>query len=157
VVSAKAVEFFPIRAGIIHGALQELSDNRPKRVLLIEICESNSCSSDNPDDTPAYGDDQRRSWAFQLYAPISALLAMRTSAQRARNRWEIDLLKQRWGPVICVESVKFAYPATPGPMSWHLTEAQKKWIDQAWSGPAPQDALKQVEDFVSRALTGGCR
>jgi hypothetical protein len=140
----------------IHGALQELPTARPPRILLIEICESNSCSSDNPGDVPAFGDDVRRSWSFQLYAPISALLAMRRSAQRARNRWHIDLLKQRWHPGVCIESVKFAYPAEPGPMSWHLTERQKKAITGAWGGTAPQQAARRVQDFLSGG-TGPCR
>jgi hypothetical protein len=140
----------------IHGALQELPDKRPPRILLIEICESSSCSSDAPGDPFSYGDDERRSWSFQLYAPISALLAMRTSAQRARNRWEIDLLKQRWNPGVCVDSVKFAYPAAPGPMSWHLTERQKKSIEDAWAGAGPQGGAKEVEAFLTRTAVGAC-
>ena len=137
-------------AGWLDAALSGLAQgSRPKRVLVVEICESSTCSSDDPGTTPAYGGEQR-SWVYQLYAPVSALLAMRTSAQRARNRWHLSLLQERWRPEVCIETIRFPYPSTPGPMSWHLTENQKTQIRTAWA----EDATTRASaDAVQRVLT----
>lgn len=136
-------------AGWLDAALNELDKTaRPKRVLVIEICESSACSSDDPGLTPAYGGEQR-SWVYQLYAPVSALLAMRTSAQRARNRWHLSLLQERWRSEVCIETVTFPYTSAPGPMSWHLTERQKAEIRGAW---VTNVATRSSADTVQRML-----
>ncbi len=136
-------------AGWLDAALIELDEaSRPKRVLVIEICESSACSSDDPGPRPAYGGEQR-SWVYQVYAPVSALLAMRTAAQRARNRWHLSLLQERWKSEVCIETIKFPYPSAPGPMSWHLTESQKAEIRGAWTGNA---ATRASADAVQQML-----
>jgi hypothetical protein len=137
-------------AGWLDAALSGLArQSRPARILVVEICESHTCSSDDLGQTPAFGGAQR-SWVYQLYAPVSALLAMRTSAQRVRNRSHLILLQQRWLRDVCIATVRFPYPSAEGPMSWHLTEHQKNEIRDAWTNDARSRAsVEMVRRFIT--------
>ena len=127
----------------------ERTNQLPVRVLLIEICEEGTCSSSTPDARPAPG-GPRQSLAYQLYAPLSALYQMRGAAQRARNRWHVSLLRQRWAPRVCIDRAVFAYPLSAGPMSWHLSEHEKSAVRRSWD----HDTIRRERDVVQRFLTG---
>jgi predicted acylesterase/phospholipase RssA len=119
----------------------------PTRVMLVEICEEPSCSSSVPAGALTPG-GPRRSLPYQLYAPLSALYQMRGAAQRARNRWHVRLLQQRWGPRVTIESALFPYPSEAGPMSWHLSEAEKANILRSWDDEAITGPRLAVANFV---------
>jgi cation transporter-like permease len=142
----------------LHGALLELREVKqlPPRVLVVEICEEGTCSSTDPGDRPALGDDDRRGWPYQLYAPLQALTSMRTAAQRARNRSHVSLLRQRWRGEVCIESLPLPYPAETGPLSWHLTEQQKTAIREAWGAPTVAGQVQRVADFATGAPDRPC-
>ena len=77
-----------------HAALMGLaSGERPSRLLVIEICDSEFCSGREPAAVPSEG-GSRRAWPYQLIAPLSAVVAMRSAAQQVTNRTSLRLLKQ---------------------------------------------------------------
>lgn len=133
----------------LHGELLALekAGKLPRRVLLLEICEESSCSTDSPTEQPAFG-GERRTLAYQLYAPLAALYQMRGAAQRARNRWHVSLLKKAWAPKVEIVSAPFAYPSQAGPLSWHLTERQKQEVRDAWC----KDRIVQQRQAVATFL-----
>jgi len=104
-----------------------------RRVLVIEICDSAACSGAdaNPQVTSGGGN---RAWTYQLRAPLSAVIAMRTAAQRVNNRASIRLLKDYWlQRGVCIDSVQAPFGGADAPMSWHLTAAEKRAVDNEWN------------------------
>jgi len=103
-----------------------------RRVLVIEICDSEACSGEETLPVPAAG-GPRRDWPYQLVAPLSAVVAMRSAAQRVTNRTTLRLLKDRWNDdTTCVASIQVPFGGSDAPLSWHLTEAEKRVIDARW-------------------------
>ena len=84
-------------SAIVHAALEPLParPERPRRVLVLEVCDSSSCSGDPAPTAPSAGGEDR-AWPYQLIAPLSAVIAMRSAAQRAANRTTLRLLKDYW-------------------------------------------------------------
>lgn len=122
-----------------------------KKILLIQI-------DAFPDDVPQHPDDRPQTWAYQLTAPISAVLRVRSEAQVVRDATEgADLLKvlasrghdarvivARYSPVnkICA--------ASP-PLTWHLTEVEKFCVQVSWNAIKADIAMQVREFLVSRA------
>jgi hypothetical protein len=44
----------------------------------------------------AFPSPASRGWFYQSYAPVDALMSVRTTAQLVRDRDELDLLKRKW-------------------------------------------------------------
>jgi hypothetical protein len=70
--------------------------------------------------------------------PLLTLQRVRTSTQLARSRIEVellsDLLLEKEIPRAVVE-----FPLrTAGPLSWKLTESERRSIEGAWSSSAPE-------------------
>ena len=86
---------------------------------------------------------RNRSWAFQMGAPMVTLLNIRSAGPKARNDMELELLagvRGRLG-VVC-----FTYANDDSPLSWHLSEAQKQKIRDAWKEQTEPRTL--LDDFL---------
>jgi hypothetical protein len=74
-----------------------------------------------------------RGWFFQLFAPILAVLGVRSAGQIAHNDIELDMLQAKWKlKGIDIETVSFVFPDKNAPLSWHLIQEQKDAIRAAW-------------------------
>jgi hypothetical protein len=121
-------------AAVVHGALAESGAAlQGRRLLILEICDTDRCSGDAAPETPSLGGNDR-GWPYQLIAPLSAVIAMRSAAQRATNRTTLGLLKNYWGVRgVCIESVPVPFSSGSPPMSWHMTQVEKDEIDRTWN------------------------
>ena len=96
-----------------HAALMGLAPaERPPRLLVIEICDSEFCSGREPGVAPSEG-GPRRAWPYQLVAPLTAVVAMRTAAQQVTNRTSLRLLKQVPGRRTTSASSRSRCPSAP--------------------------------------------
>ncbi len=109
---------------------------------------------------------------YELAGPLQAMLAVRTSTQTARNDTELALLRARW-PELIEESIIVRPPgplpaptaqapavgpaeaacwceSAETPLSWHLSRAQQRGLEQAWSAVA-EDALERLVPYFGRA------
>jgi len=103
------------------------SQNNPvERVLLVEIRGSPETR---------FAEPESHGWFYQVFAPVLAMLHVRTSGQFAHNRVESDLLTRLWkrtdGTPI-VQRAVFQFCGSGAPLSWHLTPKQKGAIADAW-------------------------
>jgi Patatin-like phospholipase len=120
-----------------------------KRWLVIEICDTAQCSSAAP--PPLSSGGPRRAWPYQILAPLTGLLATRFTAQQVTNRNSLGLLQTYWEQHrVCIESIAVPFSGEPGPLSWHLTETQKRAIAGTW---AAKEA--SMADAVRTFLAGG--
>ena len=118
-----------------------------RRVLVLQIRGFPPGGPSRPDDT--------RGWFYQLYAPLETMLNARGCGQLAHNDIEFDLLKQVCADHnIDVESAVFQFTVARElghpPLSWHLSNLQKKAIDDGWESAGP-DGFKTVWDFLRQA------
>jgi cation transport regulator ChaC len=98
-------------------------DGRPKPdVLVIQI---------RSFPTGADMDLHKKGWFYQSYAPINALLSVRTTAQLVRDRDELKLLQKKWAAVN-FQFATFEFPGKDAPLSWQLTQRQKDTIEAEW-------------------------
>jgi hypothetical protein len=137
-----------------HAALLGLPRaERPPRLLIVEICDSEVCSGREPGLSPSDG-GPRRGWPYQLVAPLTAIVATRAAAQQLTNRTSLRLLKDYWqSRDVCIESLAMPFGAGEAPLSWHLTDREKKAIAQAWANTAPSH-IAAVSAFLEGRSTG---
>ena len=99
---------------------------------------------------------ERQGWLYQLRAPISTLMNVRTSAQRFRNDQELDLLGRYWEERAQVRIDTLAIDYAPvgedpaPPLSWRLREDQKAALERAWTTLKPQ-VTPRVKAFLELA------
>ena len=138
--------------GVVNSGLTNaVSPPQGRRVLVIEICDTAACSGADTNPVVTEGGDDR-AWTYQLRAPLSAVIAMRTSAQRVNNRAAIRLLKDYWQQRgVCVASIQAPFGGAEAPLSWHLTAAEKRAVDEEWNKTSTP-IVEQVRKFVA----GGC-
>jgi Patatin-like phospholipase len=100
-----------------------------------------------------------RGFFYQVAVPVSTLNSVRGAGQLSHSRVEIDLLKRSWGDKgISIESATFEFPRSDDPdesppLSWHLSEKQKKAIENAWQVEYvdnPQSEIGKVKRFLAR-------
>jgi hypothetical protein len=103
--------------------------------------------------------DGDRGFLYQLSAPVSTLNSVRGAGQLSHSRVEIDLLKRSWGDKgISIESATFEFPRSDDrneapPLSWHLSEKQRRAIERAWQVEYvdnPQSEIGKVKQFLAR-------
>jgi predicted acylesterase/phospholipase RssA len=114
-------------------------EQRRKRFKKIVILEIWSAPFDTPGNLPPVN---------QLIAPASAILNVRTASQLARNEAEIELLQSEHHDLI--EHLIFEVPEPP-PLSWMLSDCQKKQIDKDWINPKNTEVLKQMRNIFPSA------
>jgi hypothetical protein len=107
----------------------------------------------SPEESPRSG----RGFFFQMGAPVVALDNVRGAGQLSHSNVEFDLLQKRWheraGRRVDIELATFEYPNYDAPLSWHLTEKQKKSIENAWKEKYVDDPisdLTKVKKFLAR-------
>jgi Patatin-like phospholipase len=91
-----------------------------------------------------------RSWTYQLWAPLDAMLSVRETAQRIRDEAEFNLFKGNTRDKADIADVVFRYTPPKGcaapSLSWDLTELEKSCIRRAWSKEAD---VEKVIEFLS--------
>ena len=100
------------------------------RVLLIHIA---GPPAPEPGKAPTEHQTQR-GWFYQTFAPISTMLGVWQAGQRSHNQIELNLLTQvlrQRG--VTLEQARFFFPKDDTPLSWHLTEAEKREVTGAWN------------------------
>jgi hypothetical protein len=100
--------------------------------------------------------DERRGWLYQVGAPFSTMMNVRTSAQRFRNDQELDLLRRYWDAraqvridTLAVDYVPAAKDPAP-PLSWRLREDQQAALEHAWD-ELKGGVTQRVRAFLERA------
>lgn len=96
---------------------------------------------DNPDPGRRRDKDRktgtdRRSWSYQLHAPIGAMLEVRTAGQIAHNEAELCLLIKRWqldARKVRIQRLLLEFPEANPPLSWHLTRRERDRILDQWN------------------------
>ena len=123
-----------------------------KKILIIQIDAFPDAVRNHPDDHP-------RSWAYQLTAPISAVLRVRSEAQVVRDTTEgADLLKvlaargQDAHVIVARYSPAGDICATNPPLTWHLTEVEKYCIQQSWD-QIKTDLESHIHKFLDSPAT----
>ncbi|HKE05794.1 MAG TPA: hypothetical protein VKE91_17215, partial [Blastocatellia bacterium] len=98
-----------------------------------------------------------RGFFFQTSVPVVALDNVRGAGQLSHSKVEFDLLQKRWreraGPRVEIDLATFEYPNDDAPLSWHLTDKQKKAIENAWRDKYvndPNSDLGKVKKFLAR-------
>ncbi|HVH08485.1 MAG TPA: patatin-like phospholipase family protein [Gemmatimonadales bacterium] len=72
-------------------------------------------------------------WFYDAFGPEVTMLNVREQAQRTRNDLEVALLRESWAARgIAVDTVTFELPSG-GPMSWHLSQLERRAIDAFWA------------------------
>ena len=72
-------------------------------------------------------------WIHDTLGPAVMMLNVRTVAQAARNRVELAQLMAVWeAEGYQVARVHFAPAGDKGPLSWHLTTAEREAVQAAW-------------------------
>lgn len=85
-------------------------------------------------------------WGQQVAAPITTMLAVRTSGQKERGNLELRQYLDSIDPGTV--PVAFVFVGDNAPLSWHLQRSQKKSIDDGWKRwqvEQPGSALSTVQ------------
>lgn len=108
-----------------------------KRILLIDIAAAQEPSAAL----------KTRGWFYQVLAPPEAFLAMRNTAQVSRNYDDVRMARIILeGRGLEFHQVSFRFPSEEAPLSWHLTQAEKEAIDEAWTHQ--KQAVQDVREFL---------
>jgi hypothetical protein len=113
-----------------------------RHVMLIQIHDSPPAAEGKPD-----------SWHgtfYQLWAPLEAVLNVRTAGQRSHNDNELSLLKNKLCAVehVRLDSTTFEFSGTNAPLSWHLTGLDKKSLDDEWTVKSTGPSVDDVRRFL---------
>ena len=104
--------------------------------------------------TDAFPAPTTKGWFYQSYAPVNALMNVRTTAQLVRDREELELLQRKWAADhVRIELATFEFRGQGAPLSWELTEQQKSEIEHQWevalTDPGKQGDLEAVRSFCN--------
>lgn len=118
------------------------NDSQITDVLILEIrgapSEPGDSRTDNPQcatepETPSALTSQR-GWFSQILAPPLAVLSVRNTGQRTHNDVELDLLQDKWKKDgVEIRRAVFEFDGADPPLSWHLTNEQKRKIQTEWA------------------------
>jgi len=96
-----------------------------------------------------------RGWFYQLFAPVTTLVNVRSAGQIAHNDIELALIQTKWNQKnIPVHSVLFEFPNPDPPLSWHLTPTEKKLITAEWDTMGA--CVQKVSEFLAGRDDLGC-
>jgi patatin-like phospholipase len=127
----------------LHEGLLELWP-RPGRVLVVQI------RSAPPSEALVAGDE--RGWFYQAWAPLAAMLHVRTTGQLSHNREEFQRLQELWGRYgVEIDNAVFQFCGSNPPLSWHMTARERAAITAQWDREVAQPAGL---DVVRRFLKG---
>lgn len=98
-----------------------------------------------------------RTWLYQLWSPLQTLLSVRNCGQLANSNLDAELLAQACKSAgVVLRSVLLQFPEISGPpssyppLSWHMTERQKRAIGDAWAllEQSQRDEMDKVRVFL---------
>jgi len=86
----------------------------------------------------------------QAWAPLEAVLNVRTTGQRSHNDNELNLLKDKLCAVehVRLDSTTFEFGGKNAPLSWHLTGLDKKRLDEEWIAQSTGPSVNDVRRFL---------
>jgi len=127
-------------------ALQALRDVGPmyqalggRKIVLVELRSAAE---------PSLGDPRsHRGWFFQTVGPILTLLNVRAGAQRFRNDVEVADFAAAHRAQDTFERLVFKV-AKDGPLSWKLTEGDKRALRREWLAPENQQELRRLTSLL---------
>jgi Patatin-like phospholipase len=129
----------------------DVADNPIRRVLVLQIRGFPPVPPERPNRT--------HGWFYQLYAPLATMIHARSCGQLAHNDIEFDLLTKvchRNG--IEVDKVIFQFQSKTEmgipPLSWHLTNRQKKTIDRVWQEVGTEGCARLSEFLRATRAVG---
>ena len=94
-------------------------------------------------------------WFYQAYAPIEAMLDVRTTGQRSHNDEEFLRLQELWcRQGVRIETAIFEFQGDRAPLSWHLTGRDKKRLDDEWAREAVGANVNIVRQFLTQEKLG---
>jgi hypothetical protein len=104
-------------------------------------------------DSPPEAEGMPDSWHgtfYQWWAPLEAVLNVRTAGQRSHNDNELSLLKNKLCAVehVRLDSTTFEFSGTNAPLSWHLTGLDKKSLDDEWTVKSTGPSVDDVRRFL---------
>lgn len=123
---------------------QGLEDGDDKRhVLLLQIRGAPSDSRARPDGW--------HGWFYQVWAPLEAMLDVRTTGQRSHNDEDFLRLQELWcARGVQIETAVFEFQGPHAPLSWHLTGLDKKRLDEQWTRESAGPNLNIVRQFLAK-------
>jgi hypothetical protein len=132
---------------------EAFTGNQLSRVLVIQIQsfgDGPNAAEENEAGNRASKSDS--GYLSQLLAPIYTLLHIRTSAQASHKEIEFDLLQGKWPGKI--QNSLFKFSCHDAPLTWKLTEAEKKRIRDCWderygSNNDPSNPVNTVKQFLN--------
>lgn len=98
-----------------------------------------------------------RTWLYQLWSPLQTMLSVRDCGQLANSNLDVELLAQACQSAgATLHPVVLQFPAVSGPassyppLSWHMTERQKRAIGDAWTllEQSQGDEIDKVRRFL---------
>ena len=112
----------------------------------------------------------KKGWAFQLYAPIKGLLAVRSTAQLVNDREELSMFARRWEPDAAETpnaKIQFATleyggfnekekdKAKSPPLSWAMNPAQIEAVKSDWKSRLQNNDpdIDKIHCFFDAAFT----
>ena len=129
--------------------------SRLRRVLVIQIRAAPEATQLLP------SGEVGRSWLYQIYAPLEAMLSVWSNGQSARNDAQFELLQRAWKSArpdaraddeITTVTFELKTPkehADSRPLSWHLTRGQREDIQWSWQdAKADGRAWHEVRRFL---------
>jgi hypothetical protein len=109
----------------LEQALED-ADPLPRRVLIVQIRAAPPEGEARP--------DAWHGWFYQAWAPLEAMLDVRTTGQLSHNEEDLSRLQQQWGARgVEIDNAVFQFCGTHPPLSWHLTGREQEAITTEWS------------------------
>jgi hypothetical protein len=100
-----------------------------------------------------------RAWVWQLTAPLTGLLSVRTAAQQARNAVEIEAFRAAWqsAPGKRLEFVTIGDRGTGPSLGWHISRRERCEVEDQWWNRyvnASDPALATIESILGPRHAG---
>lgn len=131
-----------------HGCEQSSRDAKQKQACSITALPQILVLQIRPFPGDQDAQPKKKGWAFQLYAPVKALLSVRSTAQLIRDREALILFAQRWEPgdvPVAQARIHFATfefggfngrekdKAINPPLSWAMSPSQIQAVKDDWT------------------------
>jgi len=111
-------------------------------ILLIQVRAS------EPDRVDLEELKKERGWMYATTGPLQALLKARVSTQHLRKEREADLLEALLATGDNVRLVRAEFTlSAPAPLSWKLSNDERRGIAEAWRDAKVGSEFQKVEDF----------
>ena len=137
---------YALMAWLTEATARLSSSTEPRELLLLTIESFPETATDSR--------SAKMSWYPQFTIPLQTLFGVRTSGESARNLYLLPLLKNSLAGKFQLTEVQFRYVAREGctnpPLSWHLTDAEKQCIADAWKSAAIREAREEVGNWLAR-------